>query len=521
MNITIIGNGILANLGALYLSKRLPHTARITLIGPEDRAGLPVVGESLIEITSLFLENHLGLTEYLRDNHLPKYALTYYFKLNLDDPTDRTYAVHCNESGPRDIRPVPGWDSPMAFPGSWLINREVFDRDIKKMVDEKPEIERIRGLVLDVDMAKGQPHKLTVKEEVGGATYQLESDWVIDVTGRVQLLARKMNSIIRPAGQRDCFWFRVRNFDRNILKNLNAQGPMPPGPGEEYHYDRYYSTHHFTGKGNWIWMIPMKDEEGCDRMSIGFVSHPDHFDGDVRNMEDFLRQVDRTHPVVGELVRSGEIVDTEILKRYHYVVDPVYSADRWAIVGDAAYAPDPLFSNGLAFGTIQLEQIGQMIATDMAGKLTPELVTTMKDAFMGPVLATQTAISNWYATMHNPLLSATRLNWIEISNFYMFLPLVVNRCHFDPERMSMWRLLQNTNELQPFELNPDLVDALNSIEEIRPEHFVYMGKEKVNPRALEKVSDLRQLMEMGIAGGHVRRKYTEAILQNIDKLQPA
>lgn len=521
MHITIIGNGILGNLGALYLSKRLPHTARITLIGPKDRAGLPVVGESLIEITSMFLENQLGLTNYLRDNHLPKYALTYYFKLKPEDTSDRTYAVHCNESGPKDIRTIPDWASPMAQPTSWLINRETFDRDIKRMVDEKPEIERIYGHVDDVEIVQGQPHKLTVKEEHDGPLYQLESDWIIDITGRIQLLARKMNIIIRPQGQRDCFWLRVKNFDRNILKNMNALGPKPPGPGEAYHYDRYYSTHHFMGKGFWVWMIPMKDEEGGDRMSIGFVSHPDHFDGDIRNLDDFLKQIDQTHPIIGELVRSGQIVDTEILKRYHYVVDPVYSEDRWAIVGDAAYAPDPLFSNGLAFGTIQLEQIGQMIATDMAGKLTPALVNTMKDAFMGPVLSTQTAISSWYATMHNPLLSATRLNWIEISNFYIFLPLVVNRCHYDPQRMSMWRLLQNTNELHPFELNPELIEAINSIKEIRPEHFVYMGKEKVNPRALEKVQDLRQIIEMGITGGHIRRKYTEAILQNTLNLQSA
>ncbi len=520
MNITILGNGILGNLAALYFRKTFPADVGITLIGPEDREGLPVVGESIIEITTRFLENQLDMGDYLMRNHLPKYALTYYFKLDPDDPSDRTYAVHCNERGPDDLRQLPGWHSPMAQPASWLINREVFDRDIRQRVDQTPGIRRIMGHGEDVTMRPDARHQVHVRE-TGGAAYDLESDWVIDVTGRRQLLARKWDTIIKPKGQRDCFWFRVRHFDKGILRNIDAQGPMPPGPGETYHYDRYYSTHHFMGRGNWIWMIPMKGEDGGTLMSIGFVSHPDHFDGEVHSMKQFLEQVDRTHPVIGELVRSGEIVDTQCLKRYHYVVTPMYSADRWAIVGDAAYAPDPLFSNGLAFGTIQLEQIAQMIRMDREGQLNEAFVQTMVEAFIGPVLATQTAISNWYGTMHDPYLSAIRLNWIEISYFYLLLPLVVNRCHYQPDRLPLWRILQNTSELHPFEVSADLVKARQELGKAGPEHFVYMGKEKVNPRALEELSDLRGIHEMGMEGARIRQEYTRRILAQIRAMQEA
>lgn len=518
MNIVIMGNGILGNLAALYFRRQFPQDVSITIIGPDDREGLPVVGESIIEITTLFLENQLGMGEYLMKNHLPKYALTYYFKIDPDDPADRTYAVHCNERGPKDLRKLPGWNSPMAQPASWLINREVFDRDIRRMVNETSGIRRITGHVKDVDIQSIGLHMVHI-QETAGEEYSIPANWVIDVTGRKQLLARKFNTIIKPEGQRDCFWFRVKHFDREILKNIHAQGPMPPGPGEEYHYDRYFSTHHFMGKGNWIWMIPMKGEDGGTLMSVGFVSHPGHFEGEVRSMDDFLKQVDKTHPVVGELVRSGTIVDTERLKRYHYVVTPMYSADRWAIVGDAAYAPDPLFSNGLAFGTIQLEQIAQMMKMDMTGNLTHDFVGKMVDAFLGPVLATQTAISNWYGTMHDPYLSAIRLNWIEISYFYLLLPLVVNKCHYEPDRMSLWRILQNSDELRPFEVSSDLVEARQALGKAGPEHFVYMGKEKVNLRALEVLKDLRDIHEMGMEGARIRQEYTRRILANIRQLQ--
>lgn len=117
---------------------------------------------------------------------------------------------------------------------------------------------------------------------------------------------------------------------------------MPPGPGEPYHYDRYYTTHHFLGHGNWIWMIPLKAEDGADLMSVGFVSHPDVSEQQIGSVDDFIEQVSRTHPVVTDLVKSGRILDTNRLRNYHYLVERVYSPERWGIIGDAAFAPDPI-----------------------------------------------------------------------------------------------------------------------------------------------------------------------------------
>lgn len=517
MNIALIGNGIQANLGALYLHKRFGEKLNITRIGPSDRGGLPVVGESIIEITTHFMEEHLGLATYFRDNHLPKYALTYYFKIDPDNPEDRTYSVHCNERAPDDLREVPNWTSPMNQPPSWLLNREVFDRDLHQMVDDQPAIRQVHGLVKDVDIRPGGLHQLTVQGE-DGTTQVVEADWVIDLTGRKQLLGRKLNLVVKPEGQRDCFWFRLKGFDRNILKQINALGPMPAGPGEEYHYERYYSTHHFMGRGFWIWMIPMKGEDGGDMMSIGFTSHPDHFNGNVKNIDDFLHYTDQSHQVVSDLVRSGTVDDTNMLKRYHYVVKQVYSPDRWAIVGDAAYAPDPLFSNGLAFGTIQWDQIGEMLNQDLEGRLDPQFVDTLSDALMGPVIATQTAITNWYPSMHDPFLSAIRLNWIEIAYFYVFLPLVVNGCHYKPDRLKLFKLLQNTSDSHPFDITPDLVEARNALGDIRPEHFVYMGKEKVNRRAMEMLPDIRGIYEQGAEGGRIRAEYSRQILEKVKEM---
>ena len=261
------------------------------------------------------------------------------------------------------------------------------------MVSANGCIERINGTVTDIELDGESGHKLAIKE-ASGNTRTLEADWVIDGSGRNRLLAKKLGLIIKPEGQRDCFWFRFADFDRSLLTKLNALGPQPPAFGEPGHYDRYFSTHHFMGHGNWIWLIPIKAEDGSELMSVGLVSHPDHYEHDVRTVESFIEHVSKVHPVVTDFIKSGRIVDTNILRRYHYVVNPVYSPDRWGIVGDAAFAPDPLFSNGLAFCVLQLEQLGQLITRDCEGRHSAEFVNELAKAFMIPVLSSQTTISN-------------------------------------------------------------------------------------------------------------------------------
>lgn len=52
MRVVFVGNSIVANMGALYFRKLLPEDVEILKVGPMDRSGIPVVGESTIEITA-------------------------------------------------------------------------------------------------------------------------------------------------------------------------------------------------------------------------------------------------------------------------------------------------------------------------------------------------------------------------------------------------------------------------------------------------------------------------------------
>lgn len=504
MRIAMIGNGLVSNMAALYFRKQLPESVEIVLIGPDDRGGLPLVGESIIEITANFLETQLGLEDYLREHHVPKHALTYYFKLDPDNPEDRTYSVHSTES-------LPNPDGYEGSPGSWQLNREHFDDHLRELVTAHSGIARINGRVKDIQIDGEGGHTLEIKEADGGSR-TLEANWVIDASGRNRFLGKKLGLTIKPEGQRDCFWFRIADFDRSLLRNLNALGP------EYDHYDRYYTTHHFMGHGNWIWMIPLKAEDGGELMSIGFVSHPDHYEHDVRSIDSFLEQVSKVHPVVTDLVKSGRVVDTNLLRRYHYVTNPTYSPDRWGIIGDASFAPDPLFSNGLAFVTLQIEQLGALIARDYEGNHSPEFVEKLATYFMGPVLSSQTTITNWYPTMDDAYLSSIRINWIETVYFYLFLPLVANRCHFDPKRLRLWKAMQVRGE-NPFDIPQELIEARKRVAKPMPDHFVYKGDEKLNPKARTLWADIDEVYEQLEAGSKVLAGYSKELLSRIDKLE--
>ncbi|MGA7622689.1 MAG: tryptophan 7-halogenase [Candidatus Acidiferrales bacterium] len=85
-----MGGGATGQLAAAYLQMRFPHLKVAVVQGPHKKR--PVVGESFVEITVDFLLE-LGFGAYLIEKHYPKYGLTYYFKLDIGHPADRTYIV--------------------------------------------------------------------------------------------------------------------------------------------------------------------------------------------------------------------------------------------------------------------------------------------------------------------------------------------------------------------------------------------------------------------------------------------
>jgi flavin-dependent dehydrogenase len=408
-DILVMGGGATGQLAAAYLRMRFPKLKVSIVEGPHKNR--PIVGESLVEVSVDFMLE-LGLGAYLVEKHYPKYGLTYYFKPQIDDPADRTYVVDEIPTAPQIL--------------SFQINRFTFDREVRDRNFENG-VELIDGTVMGVDIKGGEGlHTVTVQDSAG-RKQTLGARWLVDATGRNRVLAKQLQLQEKIKEQKNVYWFRLKNFHPEILSHIQAIKK----PNRSY--VPYYATHHFFGKGNWIWCIPMRSPENEPLISIGITYRKDVYPhGEVRTLEQFLDCVGREHPVVVELVRSGTIVDTNFYSSYMWECRQRYSPDRWYIIGDAGDTVDPLYSVGLALSTLQIRQIAAVVQRELNGGETREFtkdLDTVLAAFQRGVTRDTTRL---YECMGDAYQCHLRVHLAVTKLFHLALPLVLNDYLWDP-----------------------------------------------------------------------------------------
>jgi flavin-dependent dehydrogenase len=403
IDVLVMGGGAAGQLAAAYLGKRFPNLKVAVVEGP--RKNRPIVGESLVEVSVDFMFE-LGLGAYLVEKHFPKYGLTYYFKRDIGNPADRTYIVDEIPTAPPIL--------------SFQINRFTFDCEVRRRNLENG-VELIDGTVVGINLNQDDGlHAVTVQEPAGGKQ-TLSARWLVDATGRNRLLAKHLQLHERVSEQKNVFWFRLMNFNPEILSRIQAVKKQNRA------YVPYFATHHFFGKGNWIWCIPMRSPENQPLISIGITYRRDVYPhGDVRTMEQFFECVGREHPVIVELVRSGTIVDTNYYGSYMWECRQRYSSDRWYIIGDAGDTVDPLYSVGLALSSLQIRQIAAIIQRELNGSDTKEFtkdLDTVLAAFQRSVTRDTTRL---YECMGDPYQCHLRVHLAVLKLFHLGLPLVMN-----------------------------------------------------------------------------------------------
>ncbi len=408
-DILVMGGGATGQLAAGYLRKRFPNLSIAVVEGPHKNR--PIVGESLVEVSVDFLFE-LGLGEYLVEKHYPKYGLTYYFKPDIDNPADRTYVVDEIPTAPPIL--------------SFQINRFTFDKEVRDR-NTVNGVELIDATVAGVEISTdGGLHTVTVQDPAG-ARQTLTTRWLVDATGRNRVLQKHLQLQEKVTEQKDVFWFRLTNFNHEILSHIQAI--KTPNRC----YVPYYATHHFFGKGNWIWYIPMRSPEYDSLVSIGITYRKDVYPhGEVRTMEQFLQCVGREHPVLVELINTGTVVDTNYYNSYMWECRQRYSSDRWYIIGDASDTVDPLYSVGLALSTLQIRQIAAMVQRDLDGYDTKEFtkdLDTVIAAFQRGVTRDTTRL---YACMGDAYKCHLGVHLAVTKLFHLALPLVMNDYLWDP-----------------------------------------------------------------------------------------
>jgi flavin-dependent dehydrogenase len=408
-DLLVMGGGATGQLAAAYLRMRFPKLSVAVVEGPHKNR--PIVGESLVEASVDFLFE-LGLGAYLVEKHYPKYGLTYYFKPNIDDPADRTYVVDELPTAPPIL--------------SFQINRFTFDREVRNRNLENG-VQLIDGTVEGIEINGGDGlHAVMVKDPAGGKqtlrTYRL-----VDATGRNRVLAKQLQLQETVKEQKNVFWFRLVNFNPEILSRIRAL--KKPNRA----YVPYFATHHFFGKGNWIWCIPMRSPENQPLISIGITYRKDVYPhGEVRTMEQFLNCVEREHPVIVELVRSGRVADTNFYGSYMWECRQRYSPNRWYIIGDAGDTVDPLYSVGLALSSLQIRQIAAIIQRELDGCDTKEFTKDLDTVITGFQRSVTRDTTRLYECMGDAYQCHLRVHLLVTKLFHLGLPLVMNDYLWDP-----------------------------------------------------------------------------------------
>ena len=339
----IILGGAFSGASAAILLRRESPQLRV-LIVEKAVAFDEKVGEATTEMSAMFLTRRLAMWHHLEAEHLPKEGLRYWF-------SNEQVTGHGNatEAGGVLRSSVP----------SFQLRRDTLDEYLlATAVNEGAELLR-PARAKDVRLGDFD-NMLTV--EVDGETRELTCSWLLDATGRVNFLGRKLGLIERndehPTAAMWCRWKGVRHID-DIAARHGALATRNVG-------SRRLGTNHYIGFGYWIWVIPL----GNGETSIGVV-----FDKRLVELhhsknrsEDFVAFL-QAIPALAELLEGA----TPRLDDFRFYAHLPYSAKQymgngWALLGDAASFLDPYYSPGLDHAAFSVEATTEIIRKRAEGE---------------------------------------------------------------------------------------------------------------------------------------------------------
>ncbi|MCA9708459.1 MAG: NAD(P)/FAD-dependent oxidoreductase [Myxococcales bacterium] len=301
------------------------------------------VGESNAELGSQYLER-LGLREYLRREHVVKLGLRFF-------PGGGTLPLERRtEIGPMLEPVVKGYQ----------IDRGRFEQDLRGMVEEQGVTLWEGTMVRDLQLGGEGPHAVVLERE--GERMRQTTRWVVDATGRSGLLRRRFGSKRAVMHAGNAGWFRVEG--RLRLDELTAE-PTAQWREAPLASERWRSTTHLMGVGYWVWIIALPGE----RTSIGVVTQDElHGFDRVRTHARVMAFLREHEPALAERLALAELLDFRCIRHYSYGIERSWSAERWAVVGEAGVFADPLYSPGTDFIALSNCSTVELLRAEAAGE---------------------------------------------------------------------------------------------------------------------------------------------------------
>ena len=354
-DVVIIGGGLAGLTLALQLRQTLP-TLSVTVL---ERHRYPVpettfkVGESMVEVSSWYLREILGLGNHLMESHLPKFGLRF-FMSNSDNRDMGCRPEFGPLSSSENIPNKPKKHLPGIHLPTYNIDRGCLENHLLECCRET-DVEVLEACKVK-SLNLGNPHELVA--DVGTPDLKINSRWVIDATGRAGFLARRFKLRQTQGHEVNAAWFRLagRIDPDDWTESAAYHSRIRPGL-------RWLSTNHLMGEGYWIWLIPLPS----GATSVGIMADPNqHALEQFNRFEKVLAWLKPREPQLAEVVSSVEHLDFHAMKAKSYLSRRTLSVDRWALCGESAFFVDALYSPGGDFIAVGNTLITQMIAADYA-----------------------------------------------------------------------------------------------------------------------------------------------------------
>jgi 2-polyprenyl-6-methoxyphenol hydroxylase-like FAD-dependent oxidoreductase len=400
-DVLILGGGLAGLTLALQLHDRCPQLAIRVL----ERRCHPVpataykVGESTVEIGAHYFADTLGLREHLDSAQVRKFGFRFFFSDGRAD-LDR-----CPELGISRVFPTP----------TWQIERGAFENFLGREV-ERRGIEFMQGVTVRT-IETGAPHAVRAKHD--GATQTHHARWLIDASGRAGLLRRQLGIEEDNGHHIGAAWMRV-----DARLHLDHWCDNPAWRKRCDPQERWRSTNHLCGPGYWVWLIPM----ASGAHSIGIVA-----DSTMHPLETFnsferaLAWLGNHQPALARELeaRRDALLDFAFLRKVSYGCTQVFSADRWALTGEAALFLDPFYSPGSDFIAIGNTYITELIARDFAGGMDVRTAHHFQQVFLSFYRNMLELYRGQYALFGNARVMSAKVLWDYAYYWGVLCPLVI------------------------------------------------------------------------------------------------
>ena len=388
-DVVILGGGLAGLTLALQLRRAHPSVSILVIERRRHPLGAAAhkVGESTVEIGADYFDNVLGLKQHLDSAHIRKFGLRYFFSEGRDDIENVT------ELGVSRFLPAP----------SYQLDRGIFENFLGEEARRNGIEFRDGAVVKGFDVGEhGAAHTVRYSDDEGEHT--ASARWLLDASGRAGLLRRRFELTRDNGHHANAVWFRLdARIDMDQWSDDAEWRGRCAAP-------RWQSTNHYLGPGYWAWLIPL----GSGAHSVGIVCdaamHP------LEGMKDFPRALDwlgRYQPAVARAVAAERdtLMDFMFLRHYSHGCARVFSADRWAITGEAGVFLDPFYSPGSDFIGISNTYITALVSHDLAGTSIAPYAHFYEQLYLSFYESTLSLFREQYPLFGNPTVLPVKVVW--------------------------------------------------------------------------------------------------------------